>query len=32
MGKWGMTNPSISFLRVSESVEINLGIGGVVTK
>ena len=30
--KWGMKNPSTLFLRVSESVEIDLGIGGVVTK
>jgi len=30
--KWGRKNPSILFLRVSESVEIDLGIGGVVTK
>jgi hypothetical protein len=30
--KWGMKNPSTLFLRVSESVEIDWGIGGVVTK
>ena len=30
--KWGRKNPSILFLRVSESVEIDWGIGGVVTK
>jgi polyisoprenoid-binding protein YceI len=29
--KWGMKNPSTLFLRVSESVEIDLGIGGVLT-
>jgi polyisoprenoid-binding protein YceI len=30
--KWGMKNPSTLFLRVSEWVEIDLGIRGVVTK
>ncbi len=30
--KWGMKNPSTLVLRVSESVEIDWGIGGVVTK
>jgi hypothetical protein len=30
--KWGMKNPSTLFLPVSESVEIDLGIGGVLTK
>jgi len=30
--KWGMKNPSTLFLRVSESVDIDLTAGGVVTR
>jgi len=30
--KWGMKNPSTLFLRVNDSVEIDLATGGTVTQ
>jgi hypothetical protein len=30
--KWGMKNPSTLFLRVNDSVEIDLGVAGNVAK